>query len=371
MRIGRLPVLVAVLTAGFGIAPAGPAALAADRMVAGPTAAGSPAAGSRATGATTASAVPLCGSMAGTRPHITKVMWIFMENRSYGNGPGQIPGDPSAKYIDGTLIKHCGSTSDYHGITHSSFPNYLAATSGGLHGDGSQHSYSVRSIFSQVDPSWRSYEEFMPVPCDHVPQIGNPATGQYYVNRHNPAAFYSSQPVSGDCTRFDRRLGHANTGALARAVSAGKLPRFSFVTPGLCDDMHLLPPGVAGCANSTASGDAWLATWIPIITAGRDYQKGRLVIDVTWDEGSGGKLGAHCLTSNAANCIVPDIVISPYTRHKVASRNLSHYSLLKMTERLLGLHFLGRARNTTVRDLCKPFGLCPRHRPPAQAKGPR
>jgi phosphatidylinositol-3-phosphatase len=360
MRFGRLPVLAAVLAVGFGIAPAGPAAFAADRMVAGSAAAGTVAASAPAAGATAASAAPLCGFMAGTRPHITKVMWIFMENRSYGNSPSEIPGDPSAKYIDGTLIKHCGSTSDYHGITHSSFPNYLGATSGGLHGDGSQHPYDVRSIFSQVDPSWRSYEEFMPAPCDLSPQTGTPATGHYYVNRHNPAVFYSSQPVSGDCAKYDRRLGNTNTGRLARAVQRGKLPRFSFVAPGLCDDMHLLPPGVPGCANSTAQGDAWLATWIPIITAGRDYQKGRLVIDITWDEGNGGKLGADCLTSNAANCIVPDIVISPYTRHKVASRDLSHYSLLKMTERLLGLHFLGRARNTTVRNLCKPFGLCPR-----------
>src|ERR1035437_434064 len=293
MRIGRLSASAVVLAVGFGIAPTGPAALVAGYQ---PTAASTARTASMtkaastartasmtraASIATAASTVPLCGSMAGARPHITKVMWIFMENRSYGNGKGQIPGDPSAKYIDGTLIGHCGSTSDYHAITHPSFPNYLAATSGGLHGDGSQHSYGVRSIFSQLDPSWRSYDEFMPVPCDHVPQIGNPATGQYYVNRHNPAAFYSSQPVSGDCTQFDRRLGNTNTGALARAVSAGKLPRFSFVTPGLCDDMHLLPPGVAGCANPTASGDAWLATWIPIITAGRDYQPGRLVSDIT------------------------------------------------------------------------------------------
>ena len=27
-------------------------------------------------------ATPLCGSMAGATPNITKVMWIFMENRS-------------------------------------------------------------------------------------------------------------------------------------------------------------------------------------------------------------------------------------------------------------------------------------------------
>ena len=284
-----------------------------------------------------------------------------MENRSYGQHAGQIPGDPAATYIRRKLIRHCGSTSSYHAATHPSFPNYLAATSGGLHGDGTQHPYRVRSIFSQVDPSWRSYQEFMPHRCDHSPQVGNPATGHFYVNRHNPASFYSSQPVAGDCRRFDRSLGNTASGALARAVRAGNLPRFSLITPGLCNDMHKLPPGVRGCANPTAHGDAWLVTWIPIITAGPDYRKGHLVIDIVWDEGGGGRIGGSCLHSSATNCIVTDIVVSPYTRHKVSSTDFSHYSLLKMTERLLHVHFLGRARNTSTHNLCQPFGLCPRH----------
>ena len=149
-------------------------------------------------------------------------MWIFMENTSYGTGKGQIPGNPSARYIDRTLIRHCGSTSDYHAVTHPSFPDYLAATSG------------------------------------------------------------------------------------------------------------------------------------------RDYRRGHLVIDIAWDEGRGGKLRANCLHSSAVNCIVPDIVISPYTRHKVSPADFSHYSLLKMTEKLLGLHFLGHAAIASTRNLCRPFGLCPR-----------
>src|ERR1039457_345911 len=119
MRIGRLSASAVVLAVGFGIAPTGPAALAAGYQ---PTAASTARTASMtraASIATAASTVPLCGFMAGARPHITKVMWLFMENRSYGNGKGQIPGDPSAKYIDGTLIGHCGSTSDYHAITHT------------------------------------------------------------------------------------------------------------------------------------------------------------------------------------------------------------------------------------------------------------
>ncbi len=368
MRIGRSLALAALLAAAGGVTSPAPAALAAGlpaahSPVSGPGRARAGTAGSGvapSSAASAASAARLCGTRAGRRPRIKKVMWIFMENQSYGKRKGEIPGDPSAAYIRRTLIRHCGSTSDYHAVTHPSFPNYLAATSGSLHGDGGLRSYKVRSIFSQVDPSWRSYQEFMPHRCDRVAQAGNPATGHFYVNRHNPAVFYSSEPVRGDCKRFDRALGNTASGALLRAVKAAKLPRFSLVTPGLCNDMHKLPPGVKGCANPTAHGDAWLATWIPIITGGRDYRKGRLVIDITWDEGNGGKLRARCLNSSAANCIVPDIVISPYTRHKVSSTDFSHYSLLKMTEKLLRVHFLGQARNASTRNLCRPFGLCPR-----------
>jgi hypothetical protein len=355
MRIGRLPALAAVLAAMAGITSAGhPAAAPGAGLSARATLTATTRSG------TAAAAGRLCGSRAGRRPRIRKVMWIFMENTSYGQRAGQIPGNASAKYIDRTLIGHCGSTSDYHAVTHPSFPNYLAATSGGLHGGGGVHNYRVRSIFSQVDPSWRSYQEFMPMRCDRIAQSGTPAVGHYYVSRHNPAAFYKSDPVGSDCQRFDRSLGSSTSGALLRAVTSGRLPRFSLITPGLCDDMHRLPPGVTGCANPAAAGDAWLATWIPIITAGRDYRRGHLVIDIAWDEGSGGKLGSNCVTSSAANCIVPDIVISPYTRHKVSSTDFSHYSLLKMTEKLLGVHYLGRARNPGVRNLCRPFGLCPR-----------
>jgi phosphatidylinositol-3-phosphatase len=309
-------------------------------------------------------ATPLCGSMAGATPHITKVLWIFMENRSYGTGASQIPGDKSASYIDGTLLPQCGSTSDYHGVTHPSYPNYLAATSGSTQGATSDHLgfYAVPSIFSQVNPSWRSYEEFMPVGCDHTAMTGSAATG-YYVGRHNPADSYSSLPVgaptAGDCPKFDEPLGTTTSGALQQDVANGTLPEFSFVTPGLCDDMHNFSAGVSGCPNDVKGGDSWLAKWIPILTSGPDYASGNLMIDIAWDEGSGGTDGANCLTSAASNCIVPNIVISPYTRHVVSGTDFSHYSLLKTTEDLLGLPFLGHAADAATGNMCAPFGLCP------------
>jgi phosphatidylinositol-3-phosphatase len=315
--------------------------------------------------ATDRAATGLCGWLAGQQPHVSKVLWIFMENESYGLKPDQIPGSRSDPYIRGTLIGQCGSTSDYHAVTHPSYPNYLAATSGSTQGvvvSGLRY-FRGPNIFGQVDPSWRSYQEFMPVNCDHVAQTGNPVTKHYYVGRHNPAASYASLPVgapkAGDCRKYDEPLGTTTAGPLVHDIRGGTLPRFGFITPGLCDDMHLLPPGVAGCPNPIAAGDAWLAKWIPIITGGPDYAHGRLVIDITWDEGSGGTFGARCLTSAAPNCIVPDIVISPYTRHVVSAADFSHYSLLKMTERLLHVPYLGAAAKPGTKNLCGPFGLCP------------
>ena len=341
-----------------GVAAALLAAVAAQLSVAAPSPATTP--------------TPLCGSMAGLTPHITKVMWIMMENLSYGTGINTIPGapNPSAPYTDATLLAQCGSTSNYHAASHPSFPNYLAVTSGSTQGQNSDHLgyFAVPSIFSQADPSWRSYEEFMPSNCDHYYQTGDSTTHQYYLGRHNPASDYSALPVgapsTGDCATNDVPLGSTSSGALLTDVQGGTLPSFSMVTPGLCDDMHNFPTTDPGCPDPILGGDNWLASWIPIITAGSDYAAGNLVIDVVWDEGRSASgitpvpLGGDCTVSSTPDCIVPNVVISPYTTHLVSSTDYSHYSLLRTTEHLLGLSYLGHAGDVTTNDMCGDFGLC-------------
>ena len=310
-------------------------------------------------------ATPLCGAMAGTSPHITKVLWIAMENESYGTDSKDIPGNPSASYIKNSVASQCGSTTNYHALTHPSYPNYLAMTSGSTQGVTSDTLgfFNVPSIFSQADPSWRSYEEFMPTGCDHTFRTGTNPPSQYYVGRHNPAASYSALPVgaptSGDCPTNDEPLGTTSTGALQHDVSSGALSRFSFVTPGLCDDMHTVPAGDTSCPDIIKGGDNWLSTWLPLLTSGPDYTSGNLLIDVVWDEGRGGSNGEACLNSSAVDCIVPNLVISPYTTSTVSSINLSHYSLLKTTEEILGLPLLGGAADPATNDMCSGFGICP------------
>lgn len=308
----------------------------------------------------------LCGTAVGASPHITKVLWIMMENTSYGGGSTQIPGSPSASYIDGTLLPQCGSTSNYHAVTHPSYPNYLAATSGdtqGLSKDTLGY-FAAPSVFSQVDPSWRAYQEFMQQPCHHYGLTGDSTTHQYYVGKHNPAASYSALPVgaptAGDCTSNDVPMGSTSAGSLIGDVQSGTLPSFGMITPGLCDDMHGLPSGDTACPDTIAAGDRWLATWIPLLTAGPDYAGGNLLIDIVWDEGRGATVptGGDCMASASTDCIVPNIVISPYTPHTVTATNYSHYSLLRTTEQLLGVSYLGHAADPGTNDMCADFGLC-------------
>jgi phosphatidylinositol-3-phosphatase len=243
------------------------------------------------------------------------VIWIWLENHSYE----QIVGSASAPYLN-RLARACGLATNYRGITHPSLPNYIAATSGGTRGiadDGppAEHTVSRQSIFGQLasaGKSWRSYQESMPATC------ALESAGRYAV-KHNPAAYYTRS--RSDCRRWDVPLAPA----LASDLRRNRLPAFAFVTPNLCNDMH-------DC--SVATGDAWLARWVPRITASTAYRSGSTLLVVTFDEGEGG--------SNR----VPTIIVSRSTPPGTTSaQRFDHYSLLKTTEQLLGLAPLAAARS--------------------------
>lgn len=242
-------------------------------------------------------------------------MWIWMENESYQS----IIGSRSAPYM--TQLAHgCGTAADYEAVTHPSLPNYIAATSGdtwGIADDSppSAHPIGRASLFGQLSEAhmtWRSYEESMSVNCDLS------SSGEYAV-KHNPAAYYTR--IRTDCARWDVPLS-----ALAAALRRNRLPSFSFVTPNLCDDMHDCP---------VATGDAWLRRWVPKILGSASYRSGSMVVFVTFDEGT-----------DSANHVAT-IVVSPATPPGTRSgERFDHYSLLKTTEQLLGLHtYLARARD--------------------------
>jgi phosphatidylinositol-3-phosphatase len=222
-----------------------------------------------------------------------------MENKAYGD----VIGSPSAPY-ENRLADSCGLATNYFAVTHPSLPNYIAATSGSAQGivddnPPGSHPLSALSLFGQVSSG--SFEESMPTNC----ALGD--TYPYAV-KHNPEAYYASlrtqcQAEDVPLTRFD----------------PNSLPQFSFVTPNLCSDTH-------DCSVNT--GDAWLQQFLAPIFASADYRSGRTVVFLTWDEDDSSS-GNH----------VPLVELSAYTAPGTrTTATFNHYSLLKTTEELLGVH---------------------------------
>jgi hypothetical protein len=297
------------------------------------------------TGTTTGqSGGQICGRSAKAPATWAHVVWIWMENQDFSN----VVGSPQAPYENHTLIAGCGLATNYHNITHPSLPNYLAATSGHPQVDSdcapSDCTTSAPSLFAQVraaGKSWRAYQESMPANCASE----NAGT---YAARHNPPVYYTS--IAADCARWDQPMGSTSGGNLMHALRAGNLPDFTFITPDLCNDTH-------DCAVKT--GDDWLASWIPRITASPDYRSGGTVIFLSWDEGDSGGTSDCAQDTSTPGCQVATIVIAPTTRPGTRSDSLfNHYSLLKTTEQLLDLPTtLGMAADSTTASMRSAFNL--------------
>ena len=273
-------------------------------------------------------AVGPCGTASSTAVHYTHVVWIWMENHSYGD----IVGSSQAPYIN-TLAGECGLATNYHNISHPSLPNYVAGTSGLALADvkkfksdcsPSKHcSTGAASIFTQTS-DWKAYEESMTSNCE-------PNNDGEYAVRHNPPPYYTS---ISNCAANDVPYPQ-----LATDLAAGTLPAFSFVTPNVIDDMH---------DGTIAQGDSWLAANVPAILNSSAYQNGNLVLFITWDEGEGGKSNDCATNTTDVGCHVATLVVSPSTAPGTQSATLfNHYSLLATSEQLLGLPLLGQAASAT------------------------
>jgi len=254
-----------------------------------------------------------CGAPIATSP--THVVWIMLENEGYS-----VVGSPSAPYLN-SLAQHCGLATNDDATSHPSLPNYIALTSGSTQGiaddaEPSSHPLNVPSIFSQLKSNWRAYAESMPSACDRV-------TSGTYAARHNPAVYYTNLP---SCRRNDVAL------TMPLNLSAA----FTMITPNVCSDMHSCP---------VSTGDAWLHRCVPQILASPQYRSGSLALFITFDE-----------NNQSSTNQIPTIVIAPSVpRGLRVDTHFTHYSLLKTTEALLNLPYLGGARSAS--SMIRPFHL--------------
>jgi len=136
------------------------------------------------------------------------------------------------------------------------------------------------------------------------------------------------------------------------------------VTPNLCDDMHSVCSVAADCGQGSTSsptcvGDQWLRGILPMITAGPDYQSGRLAIFIVWDEGEQvrtGSPGWPYVCASYPDVCVPVIVLSRHTVAGTVSRtSYDDFSIVRTVDELLGKPLLGNAGRSN--SLSPAFGL--------------
>jgi hypothetical protein len=249
-------------------------------------------------------------SFAGSGP--THIAVVVMENQEYGS----VIGSSASPFIN-RVAAHYALARAAFAISHPSLPNYLALTGGatfGITSDCTSCSVSKTSLVDQLTAahiSWRAYMEDLPRPCFGGAQAGE------YAKKHDPFMYY---------TRIWRRPSLCSRvvdlGRLRADERSNSLPRFVWITPNLCHDMH-------DC--SVAQGDRFLAGLIPPLlrSLGR-----RGLLFLTWDEGTTNR--GCCRLASGGHVVT--IVAGPGARRGARlTTPTDHYSILQTIEDLLGL----------------------------------
>ena len=263
-------------------------------------------------GTVRSTAAPVTQLKAGSPTHIAV---IVMENEEYSD----IIGSNSTPYIN-SLAHRYGVASSMFAISHPSLPNYLALTGGstfGISSDCTDCTVPQNGLAGQLDAahvSWRAYMEGLPSSCFTGGQAGE------YAKKHDPFMYYTthgSQPTG--CSHV------VNLTRLTTDESHHSLPRFSWITPNLCHDMH-------DC--STATGDHFLSRLVPRLLASLGA---RGLLFLTWDEGTSDQ---GCCRLASGGHIATIVAGSGARSHARLTTPVDHYSTLQTIEDLLGLRRL-------------------------------
>jgi hypothetical protein len=339
------------------------------------------------------------------------VFLIVLENQGYDATFGSPADDP---YLASTLPAEGALLTNYYAIGHLSNDNYIALVSGQapnplnqadcqtfvdfpstatvgadgqISGSGCVFARSVQTVADQLDSThhtWKGYMEDMgnlpsreAAVCAHPP-VGEPDPTQRavaddgYATRHDPFVYFHS--IIDDTSRCDSHvvpLG-SPTGSLRAGVPAGTTalatdlksvsttPNLSVIVPNLCNDGHDAP-----CVNQPASSsaltnvDAFLQTWVPLITSSPAYQQDGL-LEVTFDEADTGDANACCHETPGPASPSPGITgpgggrvgsvaLSPFIAgHTTSAVPYNHYSTLATIEDIFGLPRLGQAKTVSA-----------------------
>ncbi len=322
-------------------------------------------------------------------PKIYKhVVWIWFENRGYS----QVSGSANAPYFN-SLRTQCGEATSYVDNLFGtadlpSEPHYIAAVSGSNCNTGlspqtgstgcvtndndpvlkpitqtgpGTNQLSTISIFQQIQNhkftdsgqqmTWKAYQEGMTNSTNDSLTVCRTASRGKYAAKHNPPLFFynitNTIPGKATCVENDvpfpvlncsstdcSTIGDTLDDHLSKDIAGGTLPSFAFITPNLDNDMH---------DGSVARGDQWLKAYLTKILNGPNYKAGDTAVFVMFDE------------SEPFNTAMPNIFIAPTVGKKVVKPMFNEIAVLKATEGMLGLPYLGCANNQPLGGV----GTCP------------
>jgi hypothetical protein len=338
-------------------------------------------------------------------PSIRHVFVIVLENEGYGATFGNPAADP---YLAQTLPSRGALLENYYATGHASNDNYISLVAGqppnvqnqgdcpqfdnftgaimlsnGVEtGTGCVYPAEVPNIGTQLTAanlSWKAYMEDMgndssreAAACGHpalesTDETQKAVAGDGYATRHDPFVYFHSViDNQAFCNQHVVALG-SPTGAMPAAAlpgetglamdlaSASKTPRFSFITPDLCDDGHDYPcTNEPSGASALADIDRFLEVWVPKITGSPGYREHGL-LEIVFDEAANSETEACCEEMPGPGSPEPGITgpgggrvgavllsrfIKPGT---VSATPYNHYSSLASWESLLKLPRLGYA----------------------------
>ena len=201
-------------------------------------------------------------------PIASHVFIVVEENHSYS----QVVGNASMPYLN-MLINNYGLATQYFANGHPSLPNYLWLTSGsndGITTDVCPATVTQDNVVRHLDAagvSWKAYEEDLP----SVGYLG--CSSGNYAARHDPFVYFSD--VKNSSTDQKKIVPFTQ---FAIDLANDSFPRYSFITPNLCNDAH-------DCSLSVA--DAWLNTNIaPLLNTNMFQSGGDAVLIIVFDEGT-------------------------------------------------------------------------------------
>jgi len=255
------------------------------------------------------------------------VFIIMMENTGYNS----LIGNPHAPWINAAATTD-GLATDYHGVTHPSQPNYIAATSGstnGVVGDGDV-TIDVPNIVDQLESHGKTWKGYMQSYSLCVTKLDSACGNQLYERKHNP--FVSYHDVQTNPARMANLVDFSQ---LSADLATNSVPDYVWISPDQCNDMHGRggpasdPCSFANEQQLIATGDAFLNSTVNAITSSQAWT-GNSVIFITWDESDFpfGDVSGCCDAVPGGGHVVT-LTIS-HSNHSARTSNVpyNHYSML-------------------------------------------